>query len=85
MITNTVNESKIEFRAEVASGGTHKVFREGAPVGSPQPLDDQALEKIAGGWSGTVTFPDGCTYTVENASSWENALEVASVAHSMAH
>ena len=85
MITNTINESKIEFRAEVASDGTHKVYREGAPDGGPQLLDNEALEKIAGGWSGTVTFPDGCTYTVDNVGSWIEALEVASVVHSMAH
>lgn len=36
---------------------------------APQPLDDQGLEGVAGGATTyTVTFPGGCTHTIDHPS-----------------
>ncbi len=37
--------------------------------GAPQPIDDQSLDRVAGGGTTyTVTFPAGCTHTIEHPS-----------------
>ena len=35
----------------------------------PQPIDDESLERVAGGETHyTVTFPGGCTHTINHPS-----------------
>ena len=60
------SEAARPFRVRgTAADGTTTVFRPG-PDDVPQPIPDDELDHVAGGWTYEMNFADGCVYRFEN-------------------